>query len=183
MFSLFALGMFVGNMALNHTFLRFASPMAFLMMTSQRKRPWSAALWISAGEAICLGLSPDMGFAFLAGSLGFALYRWYTLGRDWLLCVAAPILSALGFMWIVGPSYLHMLGMISHGVYNFPIEPLPYVALFLFALVWLVPVGIARSFTSNVQKHRYLPRSISCHWHSFLRHSDGLTRGISSGTV
>jgi hypothetical protein len=145
-FSLFAVGMFVGNMGLNHTFVRFASPMAFLMMTSQRKRPWSAALWILAGEAICLGLSPDMGFAFFVGSFGFAMYRCITQGKAWLLAVAAPIVSALVFLWIAGPSYLHMLGMVSHGVYNFPIEPLPYVALFLFALVWLVPVGLATFF-------------------------------------
>lgn len=145
-FSLFAVGMFVGNMGLNHTFLRFASPMAFLMMTSQRKRPWSAALWILAGEAICLGLSPDMGFAFFVSSLGFAVYRCFTLGKSWLLAVAAPIFAAVLFLWIAGPSYFHMLGMVSHGVYNFPIEPLPYVVLFLFALVWLVPVGLATFF-------------------------------------
>jgi hypothetical protein len=145
-FSLFAVGMFVGNMGLNHTFLRFASPLAFLVLTSQRTRPWSAALWILAGQAVCLGLSPEMGFAFFVGSFAFALYRCFTQGRSWLLGVAAPILSTMAFLLMAGRSYLRMLGMVSHGVYNFPIEPLPYVLVFLFALVWLVPVALARFF-------------------------------------
>jgi hypothetical protein len=39
-----------------------------------------------------------------------------------------------------------MVGMFSRGVYGFPVEPVPYVLLFLFAMVWLVPVSLASSF-------------------------------------
>jgi hypothetical protein len=145
-FSLFAVGMFVGNMGLNHTFFRFASPLVFLMMASQRKRPWAAALWIFAGEAICLGISPEIGFAFFVGSLAFAVYCSFTQGRAWLLGVAAPILSAMAFLLMAGRPYLRMVGMFSHGVYGFPVEPLPHILLFLFAMVWLVPISLARFF-------------------------------------
>ncbi len=145
-FTLFAVGMFVGNMGLNHTFFRFASPLAFLMMASQRKRPSAAALWIFAGEAVCLGISPEIGFAFFVGSLAFAVYCSFTQGRAWLLGVAAPILSAMVFLLMAGRPYLRMVGMFSHGVYGFPVEPLPHILLFLFAMVWLVPISLARFF-------------------------------------
>jgi hypothetical protein len=138
--------MVVGNMGLNYTFFRFAPPLAVLMMASQRKRPWAAALWIFIGQAVCLGLSPEIGFAFFAGSLAFALYSYFTQGRMWMLGVAAPIVSTAAFMLIAGQSYLRMLGMFAHGVYNFPVEPLPHILLYMFALVWLVPASLARFF-------------------------------------
>jgi hypothetical protein len=39
-----------------------------------------------------------------------------------------------------------MVSMVSRGVYGFPVEPLPYILLFLFAIVWLVPVNLASFF-------------------------------------
>ena len=145
-FSLMAASMVVGNMGLNYTFFRFAPPLAFLTMVSQRKRPWAAALWIFAGEAVCLGLSPEIGFAFLVGSFAFALYQCFTQGRPWILAAAAPLLSAATFLLIAGMPYLRMLAMFSRGISGFPVEPLPHILLFLFAMVWLVPVSLARFF-------------------------------------
>ncbi len=145
-FSLYSVGMFVGNMGLNHTFFRFVPPMAFLMMASQRRRPQAAALWIFAGEAICLGLSPEIGFALFVGSLAFTGYRFFTQGKIWLWGVAASVLSVVIFLLIAGRPYLRMLGMFSHGVFNFPVEPLPHILLLLFALVWLVPTNLATFF-------------------------------------
>lgn len=145
-FLLVAAGMEVGNMGLNYTFFRFAPPLAFLVMASQRKRPWIAALWIFAGQAVCLGLSPEIGFAFFVGSFAFALYSYSTQGRMWMLGVAAPIVSAAVFLLIVGQPYLRMVGMFAHGIDNFPVEPLPHILLLLFAMVWLVPVSLATFF-------------------------------------
>jgi hypothetical protein len=145
-FLLIAAGMMVGNMGLNYTFFRFASPLAFLMMAWQRKRPWAAALWIFGGEAVCLGLSPEIGFAFFVGSFAFALYNCFTQRRAWMLGVAAPILSATAFLLIAGRPYLRMLGLFSRGIYSLPVEPLPHILLYLFAVVWLVPVSLSRFF-------------------------------------
>jgi hypothetical protein len=39
-----------------------------------------------------------------------------------------------------------MLKLFARGIANFVIEPLPYVLVFLFALVWLVPLMLARFF-------------------------------------
>jgi hypothetical protein len=43
-FVLFALGMFVGNMGPNYTFFRFGTPLALLVMVSERRRVGSRAL-------------------------------------------------------------------------------------------------------------------------------------------
>jgi hypothetical protein len=145
-FLLFALGMFVGNMGLNYTFFRFGTPLALLVMVSERRRAWAAALWICAGQAVCLGLSPEIGFAFLVSSFAYALYLRFSRGAIWGLAVAAPIVSTTAFLILAGAPYLRMVGMFSQGVFGFPVEPLPYVLFFLFAMVWLVPVTLASFF-------------------------------------
>ena len=145
-FLMFAVAMAPVNAGLNYTFFRFAPPLAFLVMASQRRRPWAAALWIFAGQAVCFGVSPEIGFAFFAGSFAYAVYGCFIRGRVWVLGVVAPILSTAAFLLIVGRPYLRMLGMYAHGIMNFPVEPLPYILLFLFALVWLVPGSLAYFF-------------------------------------
>ena len=145
-FLLLAAGMMVGNMGPNYTFVRFAPPLAFLVVASQCKRPWGAALWIFVGQAVCLGVSPEIGFAFFAGSFAYAVYGCFIRGRVWVLGVVAPMLSTAAFLLIVGRPYLRMLGMYAHGIMNFPVEPIPFILLFLFALVWLVPGSLARFF-------------------------------------
>jgi hypothetical protein len=145
-FLLLSVGMMVGNMGLNHTFVRFAPQLAFLVVAWKCKRGWEAALWIFAGEAVCLGLSPEIGFAFLVGSFSFALYSYFTQGRTWAWAAAAPIVSAIVFLIIEGWPYLNRIGGSARGLYSFPVEPLPFILVFLFALVWMVPVCLARFF-------------------------------------
>jgi hypothetical protein len=145
-FLLVAGGLVPVNMGLNYTLFRFAPPLAFLVMASRRREPWAAALWIFAGQVVCLGLSPEIGFAFFVSSVAYTAYRCFADGRKWTMGVVAPILSTAGFLLVMGRPYLRMLGMYAHGVMNFPVEPLPHILVFLFALVWLVPVSIASFF-------------------------------------
>lgn len=145
-FLLLSAGMVVGNMGPNYTFVRFASPLAFLVVAAQRRQPWAAALWIFSGEALCLGLSPEIGFAFFVSSFAFASYRCFTQGRKWVLGVAAPVVSATGFLLFAGRPYLERVGMSAHGLYSFLVEPIPFILVFLFGLVWLVPGCLARFF-------------------------------------
>jgi hypothetical protein len=124
-FLLLSAGMMVGNMGPNHTFVRFAPQLVFLVLAWKRKRGWEAAVWIFAGQALCLGLSPEIGFAFLVGSFAFGLYCYFTRGRTWAWAAAAPIVSAMLFLIIEGWPYLNRVGSSAHGVYSFPVEPLP----------------------------------------------------------
>jgi hypothetical protein len=145
-FLLAATGMMVTNMGPNFTFVRFAPQLVFLVLAWKCKRAWQAALWIFVGQAVCLGLSPEIGFAFLAGSFTFALYCCFTRGRSWAWAAAAPVVSAMIFLLIEGWPYLHRVAISAHGVYSFPVEPLPFILVFLFALVWLVPLSLADFF-------------------------------------
>lgn len=145
-FVILSAGMMVGNMGLNYTLLRFDAPLAFLMMASRRKRAWAAVLWTFVGEAVCLGLSAEIGFAFLAGCLGLTAGSWLLRKRSLLLAGIAPIVSATLFLLVAGLPYLRMVSLYARGAFGFPVEPLPHILLFLFALVWLVPVTLARFF-------------------------------------
>jgi len=50
------------------------------------------------------------------------------------------------FLLVEGWPYLHRVAISAHGVYSFPVEPLPFILVFLFALVWLVPLCLADFF-------------------------------------
>ena len=145
-FVLLAAGMMVSNMGPNFTYIRFAPQLVFLVLAQKCKRGWEAALWILAGQAVCLGVSPEIGFAFLVGSFTFALYRYFSQGRSWAWAAAAPLVSATVFLIIEGWPYLHRVVISAHGVFSLPVEPLPFILVFLFALVWLVPVSLAGFF-------------------------------------
>jgi hypothetical protein len=92
---------------------------------------------VRSGQAVCLGLSPEIGFAFLVGSFAFALYGYFTRGGTWAWASAAPILSSMVFLLVEGWPYLRRVAISAHGVYSFPVEPVPFILVFLFALVWL----------------------------------------------
>jgi hypothetical protein len=131
---------------LNYTFFRFALPVAFLVLTAEQTRPWLVAACLFAGQAASLSLSPELGFAFCASSMAYAAYKFFYLGRAWLVVVFAPVAATGAFLLLAGAGYLRMLKLFARGIANFIVEPLPYVLVFLFALVWLVPVMLARSF-------------------------------------
>jgi hypothetical protein len=131
---------------LNYTFVRFVLPIAFLVLAAEQTRPWTLGACLFAGEAISLSLSPEMGFAFGASSIAYAIYHFFTAGRAWLIAVVAPVAATAVFLLLVGAGYLHMMKLFARGIANFIVEPLPYVLVFLFALVWLAPLMLARFF-------------------------------------
>ncbi len=131
---------------LNYTFFRFALPVAFLILAGDQTRPWPFAACLFAGQAASLSLSPELGFAFCASSMAYAVYKVFYLERAWLVAVVAPVAATAVFLLLAGAGYLRMLKLFARGIANFIVEPLPYILVFLFALVWLVPLMLARSF-------------------------------------
>jgi hypothetical protein len=131
---------------LNYTFFRFVLPIAFLVLAAQQTRPWSKGACLFAGEAASLSLSPELGFAFAASSLAYAAYYLVTAGRAWLVAVIAPPAAMAVFFLLTGGGYLRMLTLFAHGIANFVVEPLPFLLVFLFALMWLVPLMLAQAF-------------------------------------
>lgn len=134
------------GVGLNYTFLRFVLPIAFLVLAGRQTKPWPFAACLFAGQAVSLSLSPEMGFAFIASSIAYATYYLVTAGRGWLVAVTAPITATAAFLLLAGAGYLRMLKLFARGIANFIVEPTPYMLLFLFALVWLAPLMLARSF-------------------------------------
>jgi hypothetical protein len=127
---------------LNYTFLRFA----FLVLAARQTKPWAFGGCLFAGQAASLALSPEMGFAFGASSIAYATYYFFTAGRAWLVAVVAPFAATVAFLLLAGAGYLRMLKLFARGIANFVVEPIPYILVFLFALVWLVPLILARFF-------------------------------------
>ncbi len=131
---------------LNYTFLRFVLPIAFLVLAARQARPWPSAACFFCGQALSLAISPEMGFAFAASSIGYAAYCFFTAERAWLLAVAAPFAATAAFLLLVGAGYLRILKLFARGMAGFIVEPDPYILVFLFALIWLTPVMLARFF-------------------------------------
>ena len=130
---------------LNYTFFRALGSVAVLVAAVRLKSVWQIAGCLAVGEVISLGISPEMGFAFGAASVAFAAYKFLADGKVWLAAIVSPVVGAAIFFVAAGPGYLRMLKLFAHGVYNLVVQPLPHILLFLFALVWLVPIALAQS--------------------------------------
>jgi hypothetical protein len=131
---------------LNYTFFRFVLPIAFLVLATGQTGPWTLGAYLFAGQAASLSLSPEMGLAFGASSIAYATYCFLTAGRAWLVAVAAPFVATAAFLVLAGGGYLRMLKLFARGIANFVVEPIPYILVFLFALIWLAPLMLARFF-------------------------------------
>jgi hypothetical protein len=134
---------------LNYTFFRFGLPSACLVFVCRQRRLWSLVGALAVGQMVTLGISPEMGFAFFAGAGAYILWFLYT-GRYrwpiWVACLAALLAACAGFFLIAGRGYILMLRLFSAGMFNFIVEPLPHVLLFLLLFVWVVPQVIAQAF-------------------------------------
>ena len=146
LFLLCAVGALQVNLGLNYGFFRFIIAPAFLVLAARRRQPWAVAGCFLVGEALSLATSPEMAFAFGSASVAYAAYFCYREGRAWLVAAAAPFVATAGFLLLIDRSYLLTLKLFALGVFNFVVEPLPHILVFLFALVWLAPLGLAELF-------------------------------------
>ncbi len=131
---------------LNYTYFRFITPAAFLLLASRQQRQWALAATLFIGQIICLGISPEMGFGFLVSGTAYAAWYVYTEGSSRLFAAAAPLVATPVFLLYAGGGYIRMLGLFAKGVFNFVVEPLPHILLFLYALIWLIPPILAMYF-------------------------------------
>ena len=132
-------------LGLNYTFFRFLTPFASLLWATKASSPWKVALLLGVAEMLQMGISPEIGLAFMVASIAFAALRAFRAGPRWLLIAVAPVLGMCGFLMVFGNGYLHMLHSFSHGTLNLPVAPYPHILVYLFALVWLVPFSLGKS--------------------------------------
>ncbi len=142
---LFAFGAITPLLGLNYTFLRFATPMAVLLFATRSRSPWRCAVLLTAGEVLVLLLSPELGLALTVGIVAFALPRAVQQGSSWLFTAALPLLALATLLFTLGRPYLVMIATFSGGTLNLPVAPYPDLLVLVFALAWVVPVGLGRS--------------------------------------
>lgn len=151
-----AFGAITPLLGLNYTFLRFAIPMAVLLFATRSRSPWRCALWLTTGEILVLLLSPELGIALIVGIVAFAVVRaWQQVGQQgstWLLTAALPILAFTTLLFTLGRPYLVMIATFSGGALNLPVAPYPHLLVLIFALAWIVPVGLGRSVNLRESK-------------------------------
>ena len=141
-FVLLAIGAINPLLGLNYTFFRFLTPMATLLFATHTPKLMRTALLLALGEMVQLGVSPEMGFIFVFTAIVFAGLAAWRRGVRWLAVAAAPPVGVAVFLLLAGPSYLKMLQSVARGALNLPLAPYPHILIFLFALVWLVPLAL-----------------------------------------
>ena len=140
--ALFAVGAITPLMGLNYTFFRFAPAMALLQFASRSRSPWRCALVLGVGEALVLLISPEIGFALMVGIVAFAFARTWQAGAIWLVTAAVPVATLGALLLTYGRPYLATIAQFSSGVMNLPVAPYPHLLVLVFALAWVVPVGL-----------------------------------------
>ena len=127
----------------NYTLLRFLAPFGALLFSFRRRNIHAFALCLGLGELLNLSISAEMGFAFMAGAVTYVMLQSLREGMKWLLGLLAVCLAATSFLLAVGRPFLQMLLLFAGGTFNLVIRPLPFILVFLVALVWLVPSMLA----------------------------------------
>ena len=174
---LLAAGSLTPLLGLNYTFFRFLSPFAALLFATRSASLLKTAVLLTTLELLLLGISPEIGLAFLIGSLCFAVLRAIQPPQQsppgstspgqsrrrnlaWLLAGILPILAALLALATAGRPYLRMLASFSHGALNLPVAPYPHLLIFLFATVWLVPSRLGSTLRRNAP---HALQTVSCY--------------------
>ncbi len=149
-FLLGAVGALPVNLGVNYTFFRFIPVFAFLVYVTEPTRTVrTAAVVCLVGQAVCFGISPEMGFAFFVSITAYAVYRAYQGGLAWLTLLLSSLCSCGIFFLAVGSSYLKLFKLFARGLLNIPVEPVPICLIFLGALIWIAPRALARSWLNR----------------------------------
>lgn len=127
------LGVFGG---LNYTLLRFLAPVASVLLlagwAARDRRPSPLALGsVSLALTILnLALSPEMGVAFAAASLGLLVATGEPRGARRYMAPAIQLGGLAVLVATVGGTVSNALASIAGGAYRLPVLPSPYVLLF-----------------------------------------------------
>lgn len=158
---LLTIGAITPHLGLNYTWFRFLAPLAFLLFATRgnaAKSAWRCTLLLALGETLALLISPELGLASSVGILTYGLARFWTARKTeqtgstgphnqawpWLLTATVPPVFLGLILFTLGRPYLRMTASFSRGALNLPVGPYPHLLVYLFALVWLVPLSLSR---------------------------------------
>ena len=142
--AILAFGAITPHLGLNYTFFRMISPLAVLLFATRGRVLWRCLLLLTAGEILELLISPELGLAMSIGVLTFGFLRAWQEGWRWLATAIVPVGVLATLLLTFGRPYLVMAATFSSGGLSLPVGPYPHILILVAALVWLVPVGLAR---------------------------------------
>jgi hypothetical protein len=130
-------------LGLNYTLFRFLAIYAvFLAAVGFRSIATQATLF-AAGEVLLLGISPELGFAFIGGVGCYSLYRAFTSSKLWLIAAVAPLAGFAVFNAIMGRDYFAFMKSIATGGFNMLLVPEFHILFVLVAAIALSPIAVA----------------------------------------
>jgi hypothetical protein len=132
-----------GGFGVNYTFFRFAAPLAIFLFSLRGRRLAVAAPLLLLGQLVTLGISPEIGFGFGGGVVGYGLLRVLRREFRWWVVLPVPLVGFGLFLLVAGRGYLHVLSLFSGGAYSLIVEPQLFVLMYLASLIWLAPAGLA----------------------------------------
>jgi hypothetical protein len=150
-FLLVSAGAFTALLGLNYTIFRFVLPFAAMVLLARQTTIARALAAAGMAEVATLAVSPELGIAFAAASMVYAVYSAILLGVRWLAIVAGAMLGALLCAAVVGRDYFLTIGRMAHGGYNVLILPSPHILIYLIAIMVLAPITVARALRRRDQ--------------------------------
>ncbi len=146
---LLTIGTLCPLLGLNYSLVRSLLPFSTLLSITRigiarANRPVAIAGLLFLGELLQLAVSPELGVAFAAGACFYALVCALQGSRLYLVAALAAPLAVATFLAAMGKLYLASVAQFAGGTFNLIIEPLPYILIFLAALIWLVPWMLGR---------------------------------------
>lgn len=139
----------------NYSLFKFLLPYAAFLWAARQRSPVRAAAAFAAAVLAVLLDSPELGVGMTAGVLAYAAVRGLRggrgnqgvreNGRGYLLALLSPVAAYPAFLPLAGMAALTRLAQAGKGALNLILDPMPYVLIVLFAVVWLAPrlVGTA----------------------------------------
>ena len=140
---------FLPNMGLNGVVLRYTAPFFGLVLlhrtvtSPHRFRNVRVLVAAIGSAALCIGLSAEIGLAFVAVLTVYAVCSVSTRGLLWPLITAVVVIT-LAAPWALPGQYFASLTHFSQGGNNLPLLPTsPHLLLYLLTMIWLVPKWLA----------------------------------------
>ncbi|MDQ6676004.1 MAG: hypothetical protein M3Z09_01765 [Acidobacteriota bacterium] len=140
------------TMGMNYTFFRFIGPYAAILFVTRFKKVSTVAFLLFLAGLAELGISPEIGLAFMVGASFYCLCRAVQGGRLWIVGVVTPWIGCAVIVLIFGSGYFRVVQSFSSGFNNFVIVPVPHILIYLAAAVFIVPMGVAAAARRGTSK-------------------------------
>ena len=152
------------TLGLAYTLLRPVLPIACLLLidfsrtspvpTTLSRWPVRQALFslvTFAGVALCVLISPETGLVSFCAVCVYWGYLGFTVSPTYLLTLALCVVGFLGLTATLGPAYFQSVVSFTGGGMNFPVIPAVHVLIYLFTILYAVPLAVGAALAGQRQ--------------------------------